>query len=208
MYLYYEKYISPDGDTSKDVYEMVLSSNGRNNILNTKIQPDKAYIGIILPLFKLVDLKNRDYDENLHVWTFIGHHGSVIIASFESMITQGLLAQLQIKCIDNLKQKAECGELNKVHKTIPADSYKYDEKDFFYTPPTSQEAQLSGAALIQKLSELMSCSSRELEEAKDQDLKKLYRRAAMLLHPDRNGGDSSKMSELNMLWRIYTAKGA
>lgn len=29
---------------------------------------------------------------------------------------------------------------------------------------------------------------------------KAYRKAAMLLHPDRNGGDGSKMSELNSVW--------
>lgn len=32
---------------------------------------------------------------------------------------------------------------------------------------------------------------------------KLYRAAAMRLHPDRNNGDGSKMSELNRIWREY-----
>lgn len=33
--------------------------------------------------------------------------------------------------------------------------------------------------------------------------KKLYRSAAMRLHPDRNNGDGSRMSKLNELWSIY-----
>jgi hypothetical protein len=33
--------------------------------------------------------------------------------------------------------------------------------------------------------------------------KKLYRSAALRLHPDRNAGDGSQMSKLNELWRIY-----
>jgi hypothetical protein len=31
-------------------------------------------------------------------------------------------------------------------------------------------------------------------------LKPSYRKAALALHPDRNGGDSSRMSHLNMIW--------
>lgn len=33
--------------------------------------------------------------------------------------------------------------------------------------------------------------------------KKLYRAAALRLHPDRNNGDGSQMSKLNELWGIY-----
>ena len=38
------------------------------------------------------------------------------------------------------------------------------------------------------------------------DLKKLYRKRALELHPDR-GGDASKMSELNRLWTLYCNTG-
>lgn len=33
------------------------------------------------------------------------------------------------------------------------------------------------------------------------DLKPIYRKAALVLHPDRNNGDGSRMSELNMIWK-------
>ena len=33
--------------------------------------------------------------------------------------------------------------------------------------------------------------------------KKLYRSAAIRLHPDKNNGDGNKMSKLNELWGIY-----
>lgn len=32
------------------------------------------------------------------------------------------------------------------------------------------------------------------------DMKLVYRRAALTLHPDRNNGDGSRMSELNAIW--------
>ena len=35
--------------------------------------------------------------------------------------------------------------------------------------------------------------------------KKSYRMKALALHPDRNGGDGAKMSELNMYWQVYNA---
>lgn len=33
-----------------------------------------------------------------------------------------------------------------------------------------------------------------------EDVKKLYRNAALLCHPDRNGGNGEKMSQLNISW--------
>lgn len=37
-------------------------------------------------------------------------------------------------------------------------------------------------------------------------LKKIYRAAAIKLHPDKNNGDGSKMSKLNELWGIYGSR--
>lgn len=36
--------------------------------------------------------------------------------------------------------------------------------------------------------------------------KKQYRKAAIALHPDKNGGDGSKMARLNQLWSIYGSR--
>jgi len=36
--------------------------------------------------------------------------------------------------------------------------------------------------------------------------KKIYRAAAIKLHPDKNNGDGSKMSKLNELWGIYGSR--
>lgn len=38
------------------------------------------------------------------------------------------------------------------------------------------------------------------EDAEVKELKPYYRKAALALHPDRNNGDGSKMSQLNMIW--------
>ena len=46
-------------------------------------------------------------------------------------------------------------------------------------------------------------SLREIDGLDSKALKTLYRSAAMRVHPDRNNGDGSKMTELNALWRVY-----
>lgn len=67
----------------------------------------------------------------------------------------------------------------------------YNE-DFFYNSQITSEV-MPLEAIEDKLEALLG--SRDFT-------RKNYLRTAMLLHPDRNSGDGSKMSELNMLWQL------
>jgi predicted NAD-dependent protein-ADP-ribosyltransferase YbiA (DUF1768 family) len=69
-----------------------------------------------------------------------------------------------------------------------------DYQDFFYN--TAPEAHIeSHESLHAKLEAILGKGF----------TKKTYLRKALEWHPDRNGGDGSKMSELNSLWSAYNA---
>lgn len=79
---------------------------------------------------------------------------------------------------------------------VPSD---YTE-NFYHnnTPVTTVESTESIAV---KLSAFLGV---EITTQAVAELKKLYRQKALQLHPDRNSGDGSQMSELNRLWTLYT----
>jgi hypothetical protein len=81
-----------------------------------------------------------------------------------------------------------------VNKRIDFSAKRVRPEDFFYNygKPIAQAA-MTKETLEQKLKQLMG-------ETLD---KSSYRRAALKYHPDRNNGDGTKMSELNMLWSVY-----
>lgn len=75
-------------------------------------------------------------------------------------------------------------------------------EDFFYNT-----GQVIGGPKVSKDQARMTLVDFLTREAitvfENGDLIKSYKIAARKLHPDLNGGDASKMSELNMLWRQY-----
>ena len=67
------------------------------------------------------------------------------------------------------------------------------------TPPKPKAVLLKELEHIFKTQANLMISIRE--DCKIADLKPSYRRAAMVLHPDRNNGDGSRMSHLNLVWK-------
>jgi hypothetical protein len=197
VFIYYEE--------ANFLYFIVLSQDGNTTIINRKRQTEqeKLNFGMILTLLKSIPLENRDFNDTTKIWTILGPKGKVVIAQLESMILQGLFSNVEIKRIKNLEEKAKLGQLNRQ----PSKEERFSTEDFFYNPAPASLA-LSGVALSEKLAPLLSLSPSDLasKEMDEKTLKKHYLRAALRLHPDRNNGDGSKMSELNMLWGIYTSK--
>ena len=74
---------------------------------------------------------------------------------------------------------------------------------FFYEEVLNAPVVVTREMLQAQLCKLMEVQVVTLQDAVL--AKKAYRAAALKLHPDRNNGDGSKMSELNSLWSQYNA---
>jgi hypothetical protein len=74
---------------------------------------------------------------------------------------------------------------------------KMSAEEFFYNhaAPAAQP-EMTKESISSQLAELIGVSIDAID-------KKTYRQAALRYHPDRNNGDGSKMSTLNMLWRVW-----
>lgn len=93
----------------------------------------------------------------------------------------------------NLKQLLE-------HSTFMVEeSKKLSREDFFYEAPTPAAPTRDSLGVV--LTKLLGIDSGVLGD--DALLKKAYRKKALELHPDRNNGDGSRMSELNSIWTQY-----
>lgn len=101
-----------------------------------------------------------------------------------------------------LAQKGWFIEESKSQDTPKVHVDKQYEENFYHEPePAPKEAPASVAAQLSVFLGV-EITTQDLNE-----LKKLYRREAMRLHPDM-GGDASKMAELNRLWTLFAAKGS
>lgn len=76
-------------------------------------------------------------------------------------------------------------------------------EDFFYNDFVDNTPKESKDSLAAKLVALLDITAQDLQDSGL--LKKAYRRKAIEWHPDKNGGDGSKMSELNSIWSQYNA---
>ena len=83
-----------------------------------------------------------------------------------------------------------------------------DASEFFYDNDTErhspQASELSKEDIEKELKNLLEINQDiTFSIIQENDLKKMYRKAAMKFHPDLNGGDSSKMTNLNYYWQQY-----
>lgn len=74
---------------------------------------------------------------------------------------------------------------------------------FFYEHAINSPSVETKDTLALKLITILGISEETLKDSVA--TKKAYRSKALLLHPDRNNGDGSKMSELNSIWSAYNA---
>jgi hypothetical protein len=192
MIVYYEEF--------DDLTDVVISSDGMSTRPNWKNKNETAIMSLLLSLFKQVELKDRSMSDVTKVWTFLNGRGKLIVTHLESMMTQGLLPGVEFKKIQDLEEKAKTSSLGRIAAGEKAK--KYNAEDFFYSSPIG-DSSIPKNELVTRISLLLEIGEIDLVNADDLTLKKTYRKAALKLHPDRNNGDGSKMSELNMLWNIY-----
>ena len=208
MYLYYELFQSPSGNVEEDIYEFIMSSDGRSKFIDFKNPQEKIHHTIICQVYKAIPIASLSYEPSTYITTIIGLNGKKFVLQMETAKIQGLLPQLQIKQLTELRDKLYQGRLNYVAPPPPPEAkvteIKFKEDEFFYTAPTAN-GELSGEVLYAALAKLLLITVSQLKAYAPSDLKKLYRLRAMALHPDRNNGAAGAMSELNYLWRLYNA---
>lgn len=160
---------------------------------------DEAQFKVMTGLLKSPPIAVRSYNEDLKIWTYLGDSGFHLMEVLQD--TFGKL-HLQIEF-------RECSKLEEclLAGGIPEQSsVKFDPANFFYNKAgVAQSAEITKDKAIEKLAIIFSLDTEDMGKLHPKDAKRLYREAALQLHPDRNGGDGSKMSELNMYWRIYNA---
>lgn len=201
MYVLYEHHKSADGAIL--ITDMALAFRFPGNPkINFKAlsQQQRALFEIVKEqFFKDIHPKFRSMDDKTKVWSFFSPHGEILYKNLKASPLTSV--GLEFRKVEGLTASIEAGWLEEPKA-------QFDPSDFFYqTEPASptgagglskDSALVQLAALLETTKDVLSATDR------DKDLiKKLYRRRALALHPDRNNGDGSRMSELNMLWQVY-----
>lgn len=184
MYVFFEHHKDAEGTVLAT--DVVVSSWEHTASINWK--RDKIPFAVLNGLLKSPPIKTRTYDDNTHIWTYLGTSGFDLLSVLQNAFNK-LNQHMEFREVQDLEEQVLAGAISS------AKSKKIDPSTFYYNRvPVRVELTKESAAPI--LAKLLECSIEQIN-------KSLYRQAALKFHPDRNSGDGSKMSELNMLWRIY-----
>lgn len=196
MYLLYEHLKSPEGELLATDMLMTSWFPGKPGIdFRSPIQ--KGFFEFTKLTFKKVHISQRGYDPDTKIWTFFGDSGKSVYKDLKNS-PMGKVG-FKIERILGLSEQVKAGFIKKPEKLA------FDPADFFYTPEAPVSSGPTKEQVSEKLAVLLGISAEQLKTGDDLGLKKLYRQAALRLHPDRNGGDSKGMTELNYFWQIYSA---
>jgi len=187
MYVYYEHHKDASGKIV--LTELVLSSSGTGRLAISFFDKIENMIFEICKLtLKHAPVAQRSYDPATNVWSYFDEWGQFTLDRLVT-VTDSIAQKVTLIEVQDLVAQA-------VNKRISLSSKRVRPEDFFYNygKPVAQAA-MTKETVAQRLKQLMG----------DTLDKSSYRRAALKYHPDRNNGDGSKMSELNMLWSVYNA---
>jgi hypothetical protein len=187
MYVYYEHHKDASGKIV--LTELVLSSWGNGKLAISFLNKTENMIFEICKLaLKHAPVAQRSYDPATCVWSYFDEWGQFTLDRLVT-VTDSIAHKVALIEVQDLAAQA-------VNKRISLSSKHVRPEDFFYNyGKTVAAPQMTKETVAQRLKQLMG-------ETID---KAAYRRAALKYHPDRNNGDGSKMSELNMLWSVYNA---
>jgi hypothetical protein len=185
MYVYYEHHKDASGKIV--LTELVLSSWGNGKLAISFLSKTENMIFEICKLaLKHAPVAQRSYDPATCVWSYFDEWGQFTLDRLVT-VTDSIMYKVALIEVQDLAAQA-------VNKRISLSAKRVRPEDFFYNygKPVAQ-ATMTKETVAQRLKQLMG-------ETID---KAAYRRAALKYHPDRNNGDGTKMSELNMLWSVY-----
>ena len=188
MYVYYEHH--KDSNDKIVLTELRLSSWDSGKLaINFNSTLEKTLFEMCKTILKGPPVAFRSYEDSNKVWSYLAGYGEGILTQLRT-VTAAIGREIGCIEVEDLAAQAMHNFIDLSGKRAHAQR----PEDFFYNhgQPVRQAA-LTKETVAAKLKQLMG-------ETLD---KHAYRKAAMRLHPDRNNGDGSKMSELNMLWSVY-----
>lgn len=193
MYIFYQHH--RDGAGTVVLTELKLSSRDDIWHIQFKVQLEVASFELAKPVLKFPPAAKRSYDERTKVWTYFDDYGVQVLKKLEEILSPVKVPVLiEVEDLQFLATRDRF-DVSKTRRR------EIRPEDFFYQTAAPPQAKVIDVAA--ELSVLLEVSKETLAATQNGELKRLYRRAALKYHPDRNGGDSSKMSELNMLWGLY-----
>lgn len=148
----------------------------------------------IVSMLKQIPTSQRVYDTDTKVWTILKQKWNDFLPLLKLM---------------GFKYKSYANLYTDLIDKIPASHQKYDipnAEEFFYQQTEQEQnaifssSELTKDQIETKLKEIFMLPALTGDGI---DLKKLYRKAALKFHPDLNGGDATKMTELNYYWQEY-----
>lgn len=200
MYVFYEHHKNDAGEIVAT--DVAHSSYPTGKGVQWRYPEEKGKHELLLTIYKQVPIASRTFDPELKVWTFLSTNGLKLVNMLIMQMAHGILKGLIMKEVEDLIEQLEAGGIRENYSKKSS----FNPQDFFYnsSQPATQSA-LTKESVLSELSKLLECSSEELAIYPREEAKKLYRKACLRLHPDRNNGDGSRMSQLNMLWQVYNA---
>jgi len=193
MYLLYEHFKSASGEILAT--DMLLTSRFPGSpFISFRDANEKALFEFCKLIFKSIHTKNRTIDMNTYIWSFLGSAGKDVYDKIKAspIVAAGLLFER----VEDLKGQKAAGFIHR------PDTSRIDPSDFFYQQAAPASAKiLTRSEIAAKLAPMLQLTAPTIEAADLSILKKEYRRAALRLHPDRNNGDATQMTELNWLWQ-------
>ncbi len=152
---------------------------------------EKTKFELCKQILKWPPVAFRTYDDGSKVWSYLDKYGEQVLEKLRDImkpfggLTEYPVEDLSAQCLQGRISFAPRKE-------------KIRPEDFFYNTAPTGTAALTREQIQAKLAEIMQVTPAAID-------KKAYRAAAMRLHPDRNNGDGSRMSDLNMYWGLYNA---
>jgi hypothetical protein len=165
------------------------------------IKSDFITVKKIVEIIKQIPPSERVYDPISKIWT---------IPTPKFATLSNILRAMQVKPLcwspndfdDFLAGKSHSTKVDSVEE---AAKVAPKAEDFFYTQAPIKKL-VSEVEVETALCKLFDLSYSDVESMR-LNVKKLYRQAAKQLHPDLNGGDASKMTELNYYFQQYKTLG-
>lgn len=186
-------------DATNNLVHMHLSGSVS---YHTKINDANAF-QLAIDAAKQIPAGKRNYDPKTFVWTFDeGYFYKNLLPFYQK--APMWFSFYDYDSLLNWEKFLGIFKEEEKPRINPQDPDHVKAAGFFHNFNTVVEQAVNTQGDKKTLAELLQVSDYSLIDRSDSvALKKMYRSAAMRLHPDRNNGDGSKMATLTQLWGIY-----